>query len=51
MNIYCKMSADKDKCQLCTQKVEIPHIEKKLNLVLMNSDIINETLQMKKVFL
>lgn len=51
MNIYCKMAADKDKGQLCTQKVEIPHIEKKLNLVLMNSDIINETLQMKKVFL
>lgn len=50
MNIYCKMAADKDKGQLCTQKVEIPHIEKKLNLVLMNSDIIYETLQMKKVF-
>lgn len=45
------MAADKDKGQLCTQKVEIPHIEKKLNFVLMNSDIINETLQMKKVFL
>lgn len=51
MNIYCKMAADKDKGQLCTQKVEIPHIEIKLNLVLMNSDIIYETLQMKKVFL